>query len=36
MLADYHTHTPFCRHAHGAPEEYAAEALPLAMGQRTI
>ena len=27
MLADYHIHTPLCRHAHGAPEEYAAEAV---------
>jgi histidinol-phosphatase (PHP family) len=27
MLPDYHMHTPFCRHAHGAPEEYAAEAV---------
>jgi histidinol-phosphatase (PHP family) len=27
MLPDYHMHTPFCRHAHGEPEEYAAEAV---------
>lgn len=26
MPADYHTHTPLCRHAHGTPEEYAAAA----------
>ena len=27
MLADYHMHTVLCRHAHGTPEEYAAEAV---------
>jgi histidinol phosphatase-like PHP family hydrolase len=27
MLPDYHMHTPLCRHAHGEPEEYAAEAV---------
>lgn len=27
MMADYHMHTPFCRHARGAPEEYVAEAV---------
>jgi len=27
MLADYHTHTPLCRHAEGWPIEYAAAAL---------
>ena len=27
MLADYHTHTPLCRHAEGNPEEYLDQAL---------
>ena len=27
MFADYHMHTPLCRHARGEPEEYAAEAV---------
>ncbi|MBI2899945.1 MAG: histidinol-phosphatase HisJ family protein [Planctomycetes bacterium] len=27
MLIDYHLHTPLCRHADGAPEEYAARAV---------
>ncbi|MFZ4595668.1 MAG: PHP domain-containing protein, partial [Verrucomicrobiaceae bacterium] len=32
MLADYHLHTPLCRHAEGHPSAYAgqAEALGLA------
>jgi histidinol-phosphatase (PHP family) len=29
--ADYHTHTPLCRHASGAPGEYAARALALGL-----
>lgn len=27
MPADYHTHTPFCHHAEGTPEEYIEAAL---------
>ena len=27
MPADYHMHTPLCRHATGEPSEYAAQAL---------
>lgn len=27
MPADYHTHTPLCRHATGRPEEYVAAAI---------
>jgi histidinol-phosphatase (PHP family) len=29
--ADYHMHTPLCRHAQGEPTEYAAHALKLGM-----
>jgi histidinol-phosphatase (PHP family) len=29
--ADYHTHTPLCRHASGEPVEYAARALALGL-----
>ncbi len=27
MIADYHLHTPLCKHASGAPEEYARRAV---------
>lgn len=27
MIADYHTHTPLCKHASGEPEAYAARAV---------
>lgn len=27
VLGDYHTHTPLCRHAEGAPEEYVSTAI---------
>ena len=27
MIADYHTHTPLCKHAVGEPEDYAARAV---------
>src|SRR5262245_14446838 len=29
MPADYHMHTPLCRHATGEPTEYAARAVAL-------
>src|SRR3989442_2553282 len=29
--ADYHTHTPLCRHASGQPTELAAQALRLGL-----
>src|ERR1700677_518050 len=29
--ADYHMHTPLCRHATGEPSEYAARALALGL-----
>ena len=29
--ADYHMHTPLCRHATGAPTEYAAQALAVGL-----
>jgi len=29
--ADYHMHTPLCRHATGEPTEYAARALQLGL-----
>jgi len=31
LPADYHLHTPLCRHATGAPGEYAARAVALGM-----
>jgi histidinol-phosphatase (PHP family) len=31
MPADYHMHTPLCRHAEGAPTEYAARAVALGL-----
>jgi histidinol-phosphatase (PHP family) len=31
MLADYHMHTPLCRHAVGEPSEYAAHAVALGL-----
>ncbi len=31
MPADYHLHTPLCRHATGSPREYAARALELGL-----
>jgi histidinol-phosphatase (PHP family) len=32
-VADYHTHTPLCRHATGAPAEYAAAALAAGLDE---
>lgn len=31
LAADYHMHTPLCRHAHGEPTEYAARAAALGL-----
>ena len=33
MLADYHMHTPLCRHAEGHPSEYAARAVTLGLDE---
>ncbi|HEX8371338.1 MAG TPA: histidinol-phosphatase HisJ family protein [Chthoniobacterales bacterium] len=33
MLADYHTHTPLCRHATGAPVEYAMAAMAMGLAE---
>ncbi len=33
MLADYHTHTPLCRHAIGAPVEYALAAMAMGLDE---
>jgi histidinol-phosphatase (PHP family) len=32
-LADYHIHTPLCRHATGWPAEFAARAVALGLGE---
>jgi histidinol-phosphatase (PHP family) len=32
-LADYHVHTPLCRHAAGWPSDYAARAVELGLGE---
>jgi histidinol-phosphatase (PHP family) len=34
--ADYHTHTPLCRHATGSPEEYVAAALAAGLTEYGI
>jgi hypothetical protein len=31
LPADYHMHTPLCRHAVGEPTEYAAHAIKLGL-----
>lgn len=36
MLADYHTHTPLCRHAEGHPREYVRRALELGLAELGI
>lgn len=36
MPADYHTHTPLCRHATGTPEEFAAAALHAGISEYGI
>jgi histidinol-phosphatase (PHP family) len=33
MIADYHTHTPLCKHAVGEPEAYAARAVERGIGE---
>ena len=33
LLADYHIHTPLCRHAEGAPTEYAKHASELGLAE---
>lgn len=33
LPADYHTHTPLCRHARGEPVELAAQALKLGLAE---
>src|SRR5208283_5394435 len=33
LPADYHTHTPLCRHATGEPSEYAARALAAGLSE---
>ena len=32
-LADYHTHTPLCRHAEGWPVDYARVAVERGLGE---
>lgn len=36
MTADYHTHTPLCRHATGTPEEYVAAAIAAGLDEYGI
>ncbi len=36
MPADYHTHTPLCRHATGSPEEYVDAALAAGLSEYGI
>src|ERR1051325_10874871 len=33
LPADYHMHTPLCRHASGEPTEYAAQALAIGLSE---
>ena len=33
QFADYHTHTPLCRHAEGEPIDYARRARQLGLGE---
>src|SRR5512140_3732734 len=33
LLADYHMHTPLCRHAVGEPVDYAAQAVKLGFAE---
>jgi histidinol-phosphatase (PHP family) len=33
LLADYHTHTPLCRHAEGWPVDYARAAIKRGLGE---
>ena len=36
MPADYHTHTPLCRHAHGEPEEFVESAVAAGLTEYGI
>lgn len=36
MPADYHTHTPLCRHAEGRPEQFVDRALDLGLSEYGI
>mgnify|MGYP001989539024 CR=1 FL=1 len=36
LPADYHMHTPLCRHARGEPVEYAARALELGLPEKMV
>ena len=36
MPADYHTHTPLCRHAQGEPEEFVESALAAGLTEYGI
>lgn len=36
MPADYHTHTPLCRHAEGEPEQFVERALALGLSEYGI
>ncbi len=36
MPADYHTHTPLCKHATGTPEEYVAAAIAAGLSEYGI
>ena len=36
MPADYHTHTPLCRHASGTPEQYVAAAIAAGLSEYGI
>lgn len=36
MPADYHTHTPLCRHAEGSPESYVDAALQAGLTEYGI
>lgn len=36
MFADYHTHTPLCRHAEGSPEEYIDAAIAAGLSEYGI
>lgn len=33
IIPDYHTHTPLCKHAEGAPEEYARRVVELGLAE---
>ena len=33
QFADYHTHTPLCRHAEGNPVDYAKRAIEIGLDE---